>query len=166
MRLAEQTARNVLAEVGGRYLGSMAKGYGDRLAISPDSRWLAIAGEKQKLCLWDLRSSNPEVSKTVIDNTNDFRSFQFSGDGKWLINGGDWPISERQEVEQRTVRLWKLDDKTPADFTTPLEIGDPNIDSIQAYRVSPDGAGSLHTGARPDPSRSGTYNRRTRRRLA
>ena len=126
--LAEQSARNVLARVGGQYLGRVGK-KGRLVAISPDSRWLAIAGEENEIRLWDLKSASPETSKIVFADIEQFSTIQFGAGNRWLVTGG----------ASRTMRLWKLDGEPPGPALKPVVLGDQDINPEVHHQASRDG---------------------------
>jgi WD40 repeat protein/predicted Ser/Thr protein kinase len=77
---------------------AVASGTGSALAYSPDGRWLAGAGEDNKvLCLWDARTLQP--SALFAGHTAEIRSVEFSPDGRRLVSAGG---------SDRTVRVWDV----------------------------------------------------------
>jgi WD40 repeat protein len=137
-RMAEQSARNVLAQVGGRFLGSLANGGGYAVAISPNSQWLAIAVGGKELHLWDLKSPKPEASKIVLEDIDTCSFCAFTADGRWLITDGRSPVGESEKSAPYTIRLWKLDGQQPAPTMKPLVLGGQDTGAITKYEVSRD----------------------------
>jgi WD40 repeat protein/predicted Ser/Thr protein kinase len=77
---------------------AVASGTGSALAYSPDGRWLAGAGEDDKvLCLWDARTLQPAAQFT--GHTEGIWSVAFSPDGRQLLSAGG---------RDRTVRVWDV----------------------------------------------------------
>ncbi|MEL7034993.1 MAG: NB-ARC domain-containing protein [Cyanobacteria bacterium J06592_8] len=67
------------------------------LALSPDGKILATAGEDFTVKLWDLQTG--ECLKSFSHHTNCVRTVAFSNSGKWLISGS----------EDCTIRLWDIE---------------------------------------------------------
>jgi WD40 repeat protein len=77
---------------------ALASGTGSAPAFSPDGRWLAGAGEDDKvLCLWDARTLRPAAHFT--GHTEAIMSVAFSPDGRQLVSAGG---------PDRTVRVWDV----------------------------------------------------------
>jgi WD40 repeat protein len=77
---------------------TLASGTGSALAFSPDGRWLAGAGEDNKvLCLWDARTLRPAAQFT--GHTEAIMSVAFSPDSRQLVSAGG---------RDRTVRIWDV----------------------------------------------------------
>jgi WD40 repeat protein len=57
-----------------------------RMAFSPDGRFLASAAEDRSVMVWDL---DKKERVTVLDFPDKMRAVAFSPDGRWLAAGGD-----------------------------------------------------------------------------
>ncbi len=76
----------------------VASGTGSALAYGPDGRWLAGAGEDNRvLCLWDARTLRPAAR--FSGHTAGIASVAFSPDGRRLVSTGG---------NDRTVRVWDV----------------------------------------------------------
>ncbi len=65
--------------------------------FSPDSQWLATAGEDRTIRLW--RPDAPEAAPVVLrGHEGSVPHLGFSSDGRWLVSG----------AYDGTVRLWRL----------------------------------------------------------
>src|SRR5207302_11026151 len=101
------------------------------LAISPDAKTLATAGDDNAVQLWDLGTGKPATKLSA--HTDWVLALAFSGDGRFLASGG----------YDGTVRLWdaasgkKLLDITAKPPTPPnTPAGPANV--VQALAFSPD----------------------------
>ena len=73
------------------------------LAISPDSRWLASAGDDGTAQLWDLSSLDPSADPVVLrGHEGSVNALAIGPDGRWLVTGS----------RDGTAQLWhlKIDD--------------------------------------------------------
>src|SRR5439155_21783249 len=132
------SARNVLAQVGGRFLGRLAKGGGYGVAISPNSRWLAIAVGGKELQLWDLKSPKPEASKIVLEDIDTCSFCGFTPDSKWLVTDGRSQADKSQKPAPYTIRLWKLEEQNIAPSAKRLVLGAQDSGRITNHEVSRD----------------------------
>ena len=75
------------------------------VTVSPDSRWLATAGEDKSVRVWDLSAADPAKSATaLLGHEETIQTATFTQDGLWLITGaGD-----------QTVRLWSFEKPAPS----------------------------------------------------
>jgi WD40 repeat protein len=75
------------------------------VGFSPESRWLATAGDDNTVRLWNLTAANPvlAVSLRGIQFRGNVRAVAFSPDGHWLAAGGPGSL-----------RLWDLTAGNPA----------------------------------------------------
>lgn len=132
-------ARNLLAGYvalrGGRadkvYTGAEAALSGG-VAVSLDGRWLAAAGERGTLVLFDAESGEPvrrlEGHDPEAESLGVVRSVVFDPEGRWLFSGGD---------DRRIIR-WSLPDgEKQAEWEAP--------DRVFALAISPD-SGTMASG--------------------
>jgi eukaryotic-like serine/threonine-protein kinase len=76
----------------------IASGKGSALAYSPDGRWLAGAGDDEKvLCLWEARTLR--LTARFTGHTAGIMTVAFSPDGRRLVSAGG---------RDRTVRVWDM----------------------------------------------------------
>ncbi|MFQ5733609.1 MAG: WD40 repeat domain-containing serine/threonine protein kinase [Planctomycetaceae bacterium] len=100
----------------------------DRLAISPDGRWIATGGSDKTVRLWDATTGKPQHAPLTM--SENVRSLQFTRDGNVLVVGGG----------DDTVRRWDVKSGKLLGRSISL----PN--DLIAMAVSPDGRVVL-TGA-------------------
>lgn len=101
------------------------------VAIRPDGRWLATAGDDRTVRLHDLSTGTTRV---LTGHGGSVRTVAFTPDGNTLISGSD----------DRTARIWDTTDPDRAH-----QLGDPLTGqalAIHAVAVSPDGT-MLATGS-------------------
>ncbi|KAL8874192.1 MAG: hypothetical protein Q9174_000458 [Haloplaca sp. 1 TL-2023] len=67
----------------------------NRLCISPDKRWLAVAGN-QNVKLYDIRSTNPNPVLTFDGHTANVTGVAFHCEGKWMVTSS----------EDASVKIW------------------------------------------------------------
>jgi WD40 repeat protein len=74
------------------------------IAVSPDGKWLAVAGTKGTTAqLWNIESSNNPKLFPLQGHTEIVNALSFSPDSTWLATGSD----------DKTVRLWNMKTTTP-----------------------------------------------------
>ncbi|KAG5366985.1 Target of rapamycin complex subunit LST8 [Yarrowia sp. B02] len=69
----------------------------NRLAITPDKRYLAAAGGNT-VRLYDIRSNNPKAVMTFEGHTGNVTALAFQYDGKWMVTSS----------EDGTVKVWDM----------------------------------------------------------
>lgn len=69
----------------------------NRLAITPDKRFLAAAGARS-IRLYDIRSNNPNHTLSFDDHTGNVTAVAIQADGKWLASSS----------EDGTVKVWDM----------------------------------------------------------
>lgn len=69
----------------------------NRLAITPDKRFLAAAGGRS-IRLYDIRSNNPNHTLSLDDHTGNVTAVAIQADGKWLASSS----------EDGTVKVWDM----------------------------------------------------------
>lgn len=69
----------------------------NRLAITPDKRFLAAAGAKS-IKLFDIRSNNPNPTLSFDDHNGNVTAVAIQADGKWMASSS----------EDGTVKVWDL----------------------------------------------------------
>jgi WD40 repeat protein len=119
---AENALRQALGNCGG--LGLCHHKYVRALAISPDMRWLATAGEP--VHLWDLTTPDPAAGPIALPETGS--TFCFSPDSHWLA-------TDASGSDYEAACLW--------DLTAPDPTVDPLIlrgheSSVRALAITPD----------------------------
>lgn len=99
-----------------------------RVEISPDNRWLIIAGSSSiNATLWDM-STISSTSKPIADLGKIYsRRIAFSPDGHWLVT---YPLFTERTDSSYTARLWNLSAKSPADATFTLQGHARQIDNV------------------------------------
>jgi WD40 repeat protein len=102
----------------------------DSLAISPDSRWLATAGDDGTVHVYDLTHNDPVASALQFpgyeEDIEGMVSLDFSPDSRWLASGS----------EDRTARLYDMSTADPAADPTILR---GHLRAILSVDFSPDG---------------------------
>jgi WD domain, G-beta repeat len=100
---AEQALRDALCSTGG--LPMVCNAHRGRLvALSADSRWLAMAGEDGVTRLWDLTAKVPDKCPLLLtDPDSQVPALSFSADGRWLACGGSdlvclWNLGEPEHA--------------------------------------------------------------------
>ena len=91
------------------------------IALSPDSRRIAIACSDGDVWIWDIATK--QVSEKLIGHRNKVRRVAFSPDGQYLASGG----------RDQTVRLWSTESWKQL---ASLRFDSPKV---SALRFSPDG---------------------------
>jgi WD40 repeat protein len=97
-------------------------------AVSPNSRWLAVArSDPDGILLWDLMATDIPASRIELSGYSRFNpAIMFSADSRWLIGSG----------EDDNVRLVDLDAPSPSDRSFIL----PNTQgAFSEISLSPDG---------------------------
>ncbi|EIM21818.1 WD40 repeat-like protein [Wallemia mellicola CBS 633.66] len=105
----------------------------NRLAISPDKRFLAAAGYSS-VKLYDINSNDPNPIQSFNGHTSNITAVVFQAEGKWIATGS----------EDGTVKIW--DTRTShvqRAFEHPSPVNDVVIHPNQGEIVSCDQAGSV-----------------------
>lgn len=95
----------------------------NELAISFDGTMVATASADTTIKIWDIRTKEVKLLKTLRNDRAGVVGVVFSRDGKMLATGSS----------NRTVRLWDLETETPLMTTS------PHTESISYPAISPDG---------------------------
>ncbi|KJA18565.1 hypothetical protein HYPSUDRAFT_144904 [Hypholoma sublateritium FD-334 SS-4] len=108
----------------------------NRLAISPDKRFLAAAIHK-KLLIYDIATASAEAVMTFEGHSNNITSIAFNSEGKWIVSAG----------EDGTIKIWDLRQVHPTSPARVYENGAPVNDVCihpnQGELISCDQAGSI-----------------------
>ena len=99
----------------------------NRVALSPDGRWMAIT-EGLKVMLWD-RQAPSAAPLALAGHSGDVSTIAFNPDGSALVTAS----------ADRTARVWRLAG-TPAGKAPPsVELGGGHSAALSSARFSPDG---------------------------
>ncbi|KAH7105894.1 WD40 repeat-like protein [Auriculariales sp. MPI-PUGE-AT-0066] len=105
----------------------------NRLAISPDKRFLAAAMYK-KIKIYDVNSSSNTPLLTFEGHSNNVTALQFQNQGKWLVSGS----------EDQTIRVWDMRTRSlHRTFDNEAPVNDVCIYPNQGELVSADQNGSV-----------------------
>ncbi len=111
----------------------------DRVAVSPDGRWIAAApkgGRDERLCLWPATGGAPEVLAGHAGSINDL-GFATVGDSSRLVTACD----------DGALRLWRIGEDGAKDrplvVRLPTRAGDPPFRAATAAQLDPTGAPRL-----------------------
>ncbi|EPE08185.1 wd-repeat protein pop3 [Ophiostoma piceae UAMH 11346] len=105
----------------------------NRLCISPDKRFLAVAGH-HTVKLFDIKSSNPNPLVVFEGHTNNVTGVAFHCEGKWMVTSS----------EDGTVKIW--DTRTAAiqrSYSHGSPVNDVVIHPNQGEIISCDRSGSI-----------------------
>jgi WD40 repeat protein/uncharacterized caspase-like protein len=80
----------------------------ERIAVSPDGRWVAAASDASKVplvCVW--RADNGQLSHWITDDELEdaVLALSFSSDGQSLLTGGDSPVAQLWDLSAGQGRL-------------------------------------------------------------
>jgi WD40 repeat protein len=104
------------------------------MQVSADNRWMVTVGSKElgnfpgltkHVRLWDLSEKQPMAIR-LGGHVGGVRFAEFTADSRWLISTG---------ATMKTVQVWDLDRKNPAD--KPMLLGGHN-DDVSDWQLSPD----------------------------
>ena len=113
---AEQSLRRALAAVGGRGFGGAGAPV-TAVAVSPDSRWLAMGGDKTAY-VWALTDDRTPTPTPLTDVPGMVTDIAFGRDGRWLV-----AVSR-----EGGARIWDLAGGTPIPKSLPLPEGVARVD--------------------------------------
>jgi len=102
--------------------------YHHSVAVTADSRWLAIATKDHRLLLWDLSEKDPAASvRELARYSQSVLSLHVSADNRWLAAG---------EYRGQSVQLWDL--QSPAPDSSRYNLAG-SLQEIQNLAVDPRG---------------------------
>ncbi|KAL1918960.1 uncharacterized protein VTP21DRAFT_2341 [Calcarisporiella thermophila] len=105
----------------------------NKLAISPDRRYLAAAGNPH-VRLYDINSNNPNPVASFDGHTSNITAVSFHSEGKWMVTGS----------EDGTVKIWDLRSATvQRNFDHKAPVNDVIIHPNQGELISCDQSGSI-----------------------
>lgn len=115
-------------------------GYVNRLATSPDGRWLATSCEDNALRIWDLQAADPTVNHRVLRGHEALTAaLAYSSDNNLLISGA-----------KDSIRVW---DMRAADPAAKPRVFRGHDGGAMAIAVSPNGRYLVSTSYTPEPPR-------------
>ncbi len=101
---AENSLRNVLANVGGRPIATHNAPI-TFVTLSPDARWLVTGSSDKTARLWDTSASSGDAAPRVLGgHEEEISCFATSPNGRWLVTGSN----------DKTVRVWDLSAADPS----------------------------------------------------
>jgi WD40 repeat protein/tetratricopeptide (TPR) repeat protein len=102
------------------------------LALSPDGKWLATAGDGKKIDLWN--TGDGKLQRSLEGHTSSIRALAFSDGSSMIASGG----------LDKTIRIWELDSEEQT--RQPIEAGFQQW----SLQFSSDGRYVLAAGRHPD----------------
>src|SRR5262249_11695784 len=85
------------------------------LRFSPDSRWLAMNGPEQSICLIDLHADNPgSTARFLLGHSGTVMGAVFSADVRWLTTYHKYYDQRGNQRPDHTIRVWNLGAKDPS----------------------------------------------------
>ena len=74
------------------------------LGLSPDGRWLAVAGDYGMVWIWDLQSNSNQPAFTLRGHINEINTLTYTPDSRYIITA----------AKDQTVRVWDLSSPDPS----------------------------------------------------
>ncbi|KAF7712814.1 WD40-repeat-containing protein [Penicillium ucsense] len=105
----------------------------NRLCITPDKRYLAVAGH-HNVKLFDAKSSNPQPLMTFEGHTNNVTGVAFHCEGKWMVTSS----------EDCSIKVWDVrSGSLQRDYRHDFPVNDVVIHPNQAELISGDRGGMV-----------------------